>query len=130
MHMHATEKEYPLRRQLALRLGRELPKQIRQMINRRRHQPSDRLKGRLVRCIRVTTRRNEFLCSSERSSKLLRISLAQDTLQFHEIFFFFLLDVLRQIGPERLQGWREFAVGWFEALEFIEEFFDLSFIGI
>lgn len=52
---------------------RELPQHIRQLINRRRHQPHDRLKRRLVRRARVASGRDELLGPLEGRGHALRV---------------------------------------------------------
>lgn len=78
-------------------LSRPPPKQIRNLINRRRHQPNSRLIRRLIRRTRVRARRDEDLSPLKPLGQRLTLGLRQRVLQLRQVGEFFLLDVLEEV---------------------------------
>lgn len=102
-----------------------MPKQIRQMINWRRHKPHSRLKRRLPRRTRMRPRRHKHLRSTEGRGQALAFFFGQRGLELGEVGAFLFVDVLGEILHQGLEGGEEGGVGGFEVLEFFEFFFYL-----
>lgn len=106
-------------------LLRELPQQVRQMIDRRRHQPDDRLERRLARHRRVAPARHKHLGAAECLSQGLCIGGVQAAIQRNQIVLLLLPHVFREVRHQGFDGGEEFRRARAEVLELLELFFDL-----
>lgn len=76
---------------------RPLPKHIRQMINRRRHEPYRRFIGRLTRRTWMAPRRHKHLRSSERLAHTAAVFIGQRGFELGQVGSFFFVDVLGEV---------------------------------
>lgn len=103
----------------------ELAENIGDVINRRGQQADGGLEGGLVGRTRVRARGHEHLGPTEGLAHRLALLGRQRVLQPRQVGFFLLLDVLREVFHERLDGGDEVGMSGLEVLEVLQFLFHL-----